>query len=82
MTDALHRCVRCGLVDADVRTPVGIIAASHDPPWDKACLQAALRQLAARDVLIERCRPYMARESNGLGWENANALLADIDGRK
>ena len=70
MADALHRCHRCLIADADVKAfevftrsidadGNQIVAVEYEHEDKDDCLQAALRQLAAANALIERCRPYV-----------------------
>ena len=86
MTDALHRCDDCGLVDLNVsvrREGKNGYYYMHGDEGD--CLAAALRQLAAADALVERCRPYVEHGHNAIAivrsghFYEPQALLADID---
>ena len=93
MTDALHRCDDCGLADMNVtvrREGKNGYYYMHGDEGD--CLAAALRQLAAADALIGRCRPYVEERTEDYSdWasvfpdkageycDKARALLADID---
>ena len=87
MTDALHRCDDCGLVDLNVsvrREGKNGYYYMHGDEGD--CLAAALRQLTAANALIGRCRlqlnplPDMMEQDGEMeAAEFLRALLADID---
>ena len=97
MTDALHRCANCGIADERVipiNHPNGFESIflhtnEQGRPSLLVCIDALKHQLAARDALIERCRPYVdaplkykQHPPTDLLVIEATALLADIDGRK
>ena len=80
MTDALNRCTNCGIADENVRPAVSIIPATHAPPWDKACLQAALAKLReCKPVLVAR-REALHEEADD--WTEAGDLLSASEARE
>jgi hypothetical protein len=90
MTDALHRCVRCGMADSTVFEYDDKGTWQHLPVAAGCEIASLKRQLAAERAIVDRCRPYVEYAlpeqhgpwSDAHSWEVvARALLADISGR-